>query len=82
LLASTTIAPAAVATVVPPPGIQTGTTGAAPLPATTICVVTAGGMAGWQTTLIALGAALLAAAAGLLLHRALPTHRAVSATAT
>jgi hypothetical protein len=37
-------------------------------------------MAGWQIILIALGAALLAAAATLLLDRAWAAHRAASAT--
>jgi hypothetical protein len=35
-------------------------------------------MAGWQITLIALGAALVAAAATLLLDRALAAHRAAA----
>jgi hypothetical protein len=43
-------------------------------------VITAGGMAGWQITLIALGAALIAAAAAVLLDRARGTRRAASAT--
>jgi len=43
-------------------------------------VVTAGGMAGWQITLIALGAGLLAAAAAVLLDRARAARRTASAT--
>ena len=43
-------------------------------------VITAGGMPGWQITLIALGAALVAAAAAVLLDRARAAHRAASAT--
>ena len=43
-------------------------------------VVTGGGMTGWQITLIALGAALVAAAAAVLLDRAWVTHRADSIT--
>jgi hypothetical protein len=40
-----------------------------------------GGMAGWQITLIAIGAALAAATLAVLLHRALTARRRVSATA-
>ncbi|MGO9784874.1 MAG: hypothetical protein ACLPQY_34740 [Streptosporangiaceae bacterium] len=77
LLASAAIVPAAFAmTVVPGPG-GSGTT-PAPVPATTIRVVGAGGMAGWQISLIALGAALLAAAAAVLLDRALAARRGAS----
>ena len=43
-------------------------------------MVTAGGMAGWQITLIALGAALVAAVVAVLLDRALAARRAASAT--
>jgi hypothetical protein len=42
-------------------------------------VVTTGGMPGWEITLIALGAALLAAAAAVLLDRARAARRAVAA---
>jgi hypothetical protein len=42
-------------------------------------VVTASGMAGWQITLIALRAALLAAAATLVLDRTWAARRAASA---
>ena len=80
LLASAAIVPAAFAMVVPAPGGQHGTAPAAPVPATTVRVVTAGGMAGWQITLIALGAALVAAAAAVLFDRALAARRAASAT--
>jgi hypothetical protein len=77
LLAAAAIVPtAAFARVVPPPGWQGGATGVAPVPATTVRVVTAGGMAGWQITLIALGAALLAGAAAVLLDRARAARRA------
>ena len=78
LLASAAAVPAAFALVLPPGG-QGGTT-VAPVPATTVRVITAGGMAGWQITLIALGAALLAAAAAVLLDRARAAHRTASAT--
>jgi hypothetical protein len=43
-------------------------------------VISAGGMAGWQITLIALGAALLAAAGTLLLERVRAARRAAAAT--
>jgi hypothetical protein len=43
-------------------------------------VITAGGMAGWQITLIALGAALAAAAAAVLLDRKLAGRRGATAT--
>jgi hypothetical protein len=78
LLASAAIVPAAFAMVVPNPrGAYEGTP-LAPGPAPS--VVTAGGMAGWQITVIALGAALVAAIAAVLLDRALAARRAASAT--
>jgi hypothetical protein len=80
LLASAVIVPAAFARVVPAGGGGGGITRVAPVPATTVRVVTTGGMAGWQIALIALGAALLAAAAAVLLDRALTARRAPSAT--
>jgi hypothetical protein len=49
------------------------------LPGTTVRVVS-GGMAGWQITLIALGAALVAATAAVFLERALAARRSASAT--
>ena len=79
LLASAAIVPAAFARVVPDPGGQYGTAPVAPVPATTVRVVTAGGMAGWQITLIALGAALVAAAAAVLFDRALAARRVAPA---
>ena len=42
--------------------------------------IAAGGMAGWQIILIALGAALAAAAAAVLLYRVLVARRAAPAT--
>lgn len=58
--------------------------GGGPVPATSpaapVQVIAAGGMPGWQITLIALGAALVAAAAAVLLDRARAAHRAASAT--
>jgi hypothetical protein len=76
LLASSAIVPAAFA-MIPPPGSAAPI---APVPATTVRVVNAGGMAGWQITLIALGAALVAAAAAVLLDRARVARRATPAT--
>ena len=81
VLAAAAIVPAAFAMAVPPPGGEDGTTGVTPLPVTTVRVVTAGGMAGWQITVIALGAALLGAAAAVLLDHARTARRAASATA-
>ena len=79
LLASAATVPAAFAMPAPPSGGQGGSAGVVPVPATTVRVVAAGGMAGWQITLIALGAAVLAAAAAVLLYRALAARKAGSA---
>jgi len=49
------------------------------LPAT-VRVITAGGMAGWQVALIAIGAALAAAAAAVFLDRKLDGRRRATAT--
>ena len=73
LLASTAIAPAAWAMNVAPAG---GGVPAAPVPAS------AGGMAGWQITLIALGAALVTATAAVFVDRTLAVRRSASATTT
>jgi hypothetical protein len=73
LLASAAIVPAAWAVNEIPPG---GGDPVTPVPD----VVTAGGMAGWQITVIALGAALIAATAAVFLDRALAGRRAASAT--
>ena len=61
---------------VPPPGGLAGTPTPA-IPAT----VAAGGMPGWQITLIAVGAALLAATMAVLLDRARATRRKTPTTA-
>jgi len=45
-----------------------------------VTVITAGGMPGWQITLIALGAALVAAIAAVTLDRTLANRRSVSST--
>ena len=68
-----TATPAAFAMEVPPPGvgdpgIQLGLTPVQPL--------TAGGMPGWQITLIAIGAALLAATLAVVLDRLRTARRA------
>jgi len=49
------------------------------VPAATVRVVAAGGMAGWQIALIAVGAALIAAAAAVLLDRTLTGRRGAPA---
>jgi hypothetical protein len=70
--------PAASARVIPPPGGPYG-----PVPATpggTLQVITAGGMPGWQITLIAVIAALAAAAAAVLLDRARASRRTAATT--
>ena len=77
LLASAAIVPAAFAMVVPNPGGAYGGTPLAPAPAPS--VVTAGGMAGWQITVIALGAALVAATAAVILDRTRAARRAATA---
>jgi hypothetical protein len=79
LLASAATVPAAFARMIPPPGGSYGTTRVVPGPGTAQ-IVTVGGMAGWQITLIAVGAALAGAAATLLLTRARAAHRAAPAT--
>ena len=73
LLASAITVPAAFAMVGPNPAP------AAPVPAATVRVITTGGMPGWQITLIAIGAALVAATAAVLLDRARAVRRAAPA---
>ena len=77
LLASAAAATAAFAQ--PIPIGDGGTNPVAPVPVT-VRVITTGGMAGWQITLIALGAALAATAAALLLDRKLVGRRGATAT--
>jgi hypothetical protein len=74
LLASAAIVPTAAFAMTEP--VPTGGGGAPPV----TTVISAGGMAGWQIALIALGAALAAAAATLLADRAMAARRAGSAT--
>ena len=59
-----------------------GTIPVAPVPATTVHVINTGGIAGWQITLIAIGAALLGAAVAVLLVRARATRRNAVTAAT
>jgi hypothetical protein len=73
LLAFAATGPAALAEQVPPAGGGTGR------PPALVRLVTEGGMAGWQITLIALGAALIAAIAAVFADRALAARRAVPA---
>jgi hypothetical protein len=82
LLASAAVVPAAFAMTPKPqplPGGQYGAAPVAPVPATIVRVITGGGMAGWQITVIAVGAALIAAAAAVLLDRARASRRAAPA---
>ena len=85
LLASALIIPGASARTTmlphPDPGGAGGTIPLAPAPAT-VGVVPGGGMAGWQITLIAVGAALVAATAAVLLDRARAARRSAPATLT
>ena len=89
LLASAAAVPAAFAGTNPipdPPGYTgdpyIGTAPVVPLRAATVRVVTTGGMPGWQITLIALGAALLAAMVAVLLARTRAARRNAVTTAT
>jgi hypothetical protein len=74
LLASVSVVPAASATEDPPGGAPL-----TPFPAPT-AQAAAGGMAGWQIALIALGAALIAAIAAVIVDRTLATRRSASST--
>ena len=76
LLVTAAGVPAAFARPLPPPGGSYGP-GAGSVPATTIIhVITTGGMAGWQITLIALAAAT----AAVLLDRKLASRRRATVT--
>jgi hypothetical protein len=77
VLASAAVIPAAWAGIaVPGPGGPYGPAGVPPAPGTGVRVITAGGTAGWQVTLIAASAAVVAAAAAVCLDRALTARRA------
>ena len=70
--------PAASASIIPVPD---GAYGPAPgTPFGTVHVITVSGMPGWQITLIAVAAALVAAAVAVLLDRARASRRTASAT--
>jgi hypothetical protein len=68
-------APAALATVAPP---DPGPAGIVPAPA--LHTVVTGGMPGWQITLIAVGAGLIAATLAVLTDRALVARRRAAAS--
>ena len=68
------VAPAAFATEVPAPPADGGA--AAPAGPALVHTVVVGGTPGWQIALLAVGAAVLAAAAAVLLDRALRARRA------
>jgi hypothetical protein len=77
LLTLAVAAPAAFAKPLPPPdGFDSS---GAPVP---VQVITEGGMPGWQIAMIALGTALFAAVAAVLLDRARLARRGVNATAS
>jgi hypothetical protein len=80
LLAWAAAVPAASAatTVIPDPGGASGTVPATP--AAPVQVIAAGGMPGWQITLIALAAALVAATAAVFLDRTRASRRSAAAT--
>jgi hypothetical protein len=71
VLAWAAAVPAASASIIPVPG--DGPYG--PVPAPAVRVITAGGMPGWQITLIALAAALVAATTAVFLDRLRASHR-------
>jgi hypothetical protein len=82
LLVSIATSPAAFAVRVPPPGGPFGhPVKHAPTAPAHIHTVVIGGMPSWQITLIAVGAALLAAALAVLLDRAWAARRRATATA-
>ena len=68
--------PAASASIIPVPG--DGPYG--PAPALPVRLITAGGMPGWQITLIAVAAALVTAIAAVFLDRMLAARRSASST--
>ena len=81
LLASVAAVPAAFARDIPVPGGYHGTTFVAPVPSATVHAAAAGGLAAWQVTLIAVGAALAAAGVTILLGRVRAARRAVPSPA-
>lgn len=88
LLASAAAVPPAFAGTNPipdPPGYigdpYIGTAPVVSVPATTVHVISTGGMPGWQITLIAIGAALLAAMIAVLADRAWAARRKATTAA-
>ncbi|HEV8275884.1 MAG TPA: hypothetical protein VGQ26_09335 [Streptosporangiaceae bacterium] len=71
LLALTAASPAALAVNVPPPGGGAGTV----QPPPQVHAIVTGGMPGWQITLIALAAAIIAAAVAVIVDRAWAARR-------
>ena len=89
LLASAAAVPAAFAGTNPIPNPtgyvgdpHIGTAPVMPVPAATVRVISTGGMPGWQITLIAIAAALLAAVVAVLLDRARAIRRNAVTAAT
>jgi hypothetical protein len=78
VLAWAAAVPAASAAVIPVPGPGAGYGPAPAAAGGTVQVITAGGMPGWQITLIALAAALAAATAAIFLDRARASRRTTS----
>jgi hypothetical protein len=74
------LAPATAAFANPKPVGDGDTIPITPVPPATVRVISTGGMAVWQIALIAIGAALVAAAAAVLLDRKLASRRGVTAT--
>ena len=72
--------PAASAAIIPVPGPDGAYGPALAAQGSTIQVIAAGGMPGWQITLIAIAAALAAATTAVLLDRARASRRTASAT--
>ena len=81
LLASAAVVPAAFARTLPDGGPPYAPAPTAPVGATSVQVVTAGGMPGWQIALIAVGAAILGALLAVLLDRARSARRLPATTA-
>jgi hypothetical protein len=77
LVASAILPAASAATLMPAPPDPAPLV---PVPAPAAPVVTAGGMPGWQITLIAVGAALVTAIAAVFLDRMLAARRSASST--
>ena len=63
-------------------GIALGGFGGTPVPPVQVHTIVAGGMPGWQITLIAIGAALLAATVAVFLDRARAARRKAITAAT